>query len=534
MPAPEPLTVLLVSDQAEDIKLMTIGLRGFYPGCRVEAVYSAKEATEWTSKEGWHVILVDEQLPPQGCFEILPELRRRAATAAIIVLSDRSDLSASSQVLRAGADGCLFKKSSGFLAELMVVIREMLEKRDLRTRMDLTQSRYLRLVEVVPDLVYELDKEGRVSFVSQNVLPLLGYSPEELLGAHYSMLVHPADRHKAEGVMNERRTGARATKRTPVRLSPKTKTLEGREVIDVEIDAKGLYDQRNQFVGTIGLVRELTSRREDTERMQQLEARAQQADHLLELRHLTAKIAEELSTPLTGLLDDTTRLVKKIEELRLEDHVQHILSQILRAARLGKELTASTLAHKLLTLPVSINELLDEALSIKASDLEKQSISVERQLETALPVVRGDAAQLRHLFVILISKAEQALRESATKKRLLISAQRVAGEAGLTDAVRIQISDGGWAVRLAEPGSASYETEDEEWSQAAGIVKKHNGVMEVAPSSGGGLFIQTWLPTAGEDQRAQPPSPTSIAEPGKIPAPPETPRAGPRWRRTTR
>ncbi|MGH7206418.1 MAG: response regulator, partial [Nitrospiraceae bacterium] len=138
MPQTDPVSLLLVNEQAEEIKLVTISMRGFYPGCRVEAVYSAEEALEWASKQDWHVILLDEQLSPRSGLDILPELRQRAPNAAVIVQTEQTDATTAVQAMRAGADYYLFKKSPAFLTELMIVTREVLEKRELRTRLDLT------------------------------------------------------------------------------------------------------------------------------------------------------------------------------------------------------------------------------------------------------------------------------------------------------------------------------------------------------------------------------------------------------------
>ncbi len=253
MPPPDQMTVLLVSDQADEIKRMTVCLRSFYPGCRVEAVYSEEEALEWASKEPWHALLVDEHLPPRMGLESLAELRRRTPAAAIIVLTESSEPSVAMQVVRGGADCALFKKSLGFLSELMVMLREVLEKRDLRLQRDLTQSRYLRLLEILPELVYELDAEGRFVFVSQNVVSILGYSPDELIGLHCSTLLVPEDRELAALRFNERRTGARATANLQVRLLVKPTGHASPGVAPVKVSAKGLYDRQNHLVGTIGV-----------------------------------------------------------------------------------------------------------------------------------------------------------------------------------------------------------------------------------------------------------------------------------------
>ena len=257
MPPANPLTLLLANEQAEEIKLITLTMRRYYPGCRVEAVYSGEEALEWAGKQDWHVILVDEQLPRQAEQDILPELRRRAPNAAMIVLVGRDDVSAAIEMIRAGADFYLFKKSALYLSELPMVTKEVLEKRELRARLALAQDRYQRLLEVLTDVAYELDPEGRFTSVSPAVVSLLGHTPQELTGTHYSTLLLPDELPKAARRFDERRTAERATRRLELRLLPKGAVPS--QAVAVEVTATGLY-HRQQFLGTIGVLRSAPGR----------------------------------------------------------------------------------------------------------------------------------------------------------------------------------------------------------------------------------------------------------------------------------
>lgn len=259
MPPADPLTLLLANEQAEEIKLTTMTMRGFYPGCRVEAVYSVEEALEWASKQDWHVILLDEQLPRQSERDVLPELRRRAPNAAIIVQAERNDASIAIQVMREGADYYLFKKSVAFLSELPLVTKVVLENRDLRMRLALAHDRYHRLIETLPDVVYELDAEGRFLYVSPTVVSLLGYTPQELVGTHYSKLFPPHELGPSERQFNERRAAERATRHVELQLVPKSGTQF--KVIPVEINATGLYNLQRQFLGTVGVLRGVPTRK---------------------------------------------------------------------------------------------------------------------------------------------------------------------------------------------------------------------------------------------------------------------------------
>ena len=85
---------------------------------------------------------------------------------------------------------------------------------------------YNELLDVLPDIIYKLDPEGHFLYLSK-AITILGYTREELIGKHFSTIVHPEDlphvsrdsvlpryRGKVTGaadmpkLFDERRTGA--------------------------------------------------------------------------------------------------------------------------------------------------------------------------------------------------------------------------------------------------------------------------------------------------------------------------------------
>jgi PAS domain S-box-containing protein len=222
-------------------------MRQVYPGCRVEAVYSAEEALEWGPKQEWGVILLDEQLANRNTIDLLPELRRRAPSSVIIVQAGEHDAKAAARAIQAGADLFLYKKSPAFLTELPLVTRGLLEQRTLRKELAAERERHGCLIEHFPGLLYELDADGRFVAIGAGVTALLGYSPQELLGAHYSTLLHPDEWQLARHHLHERRTGLRAQHDKPVRLIGKHGGA-----VKVTCQTAGLYGRRRQFLGTVG------------------------------------------------------------------------------------------------------------------------------------------------------------------------------------------------------------------------------------------------------------------------------------------
>jgi PAS domain S-box-containing protein len=286
---PDMISVLLVSEQAEEVKLTTKALRSFYPGCRVEAVYSSGEAMEWAAKQDWHLILLDESLldPHMGT---LREVRRRAPRSAVIIAAIRQDTVGVLELMRQGADYSVLKNTPVFLTELPIVTREVLEKRALRARLELAQDRHLRLIGTLTDMAYELDAEGRFLHVSPAVRSLLHYDPQELIGRHFSTLIPPEDVEAANRRFNERRSESRATRRLKLRLLDKDRSVSP---LAVEINATALYDRHRHFVGTIGLIRSTVDRQ-----------------HRQALQRLT-----DLPPSLTLILSNMERLLQTVQDL---------------------------------------------------------------------------------------------------------------------------------------------------------------------------------------------------------------------------
>lgn len=243
----QPLTLLLVNEQAEEVKQTTIRMRQAYPGCRVEAVYSAEEALEWAPRQDWHVILLDEQLAHRHAVELLPELRRQAPASAIIVQAEHHDAQTVAKIVEAGADLFLYKKSPAFLTELPLVTRSILAQQALRKELAAERERHSCVIEQFPGLLYELDADGRFVAIGTGISSVLGYRPQELIGKHYTLLLHPDEGQPARYHVHERRTGLRAQHDKSVRLVGKHGGT-----VRVTCRTAGLYGQHRRFLGTIG------------------------------------------------------------------------------------------------------------------------------------------------------------------------------------------------------------------------------------------------------------------------------------------
>jgi PAS domain S-box-containing protein len=134
-----------------------------------------------------------------------------------------------------------------------------------------TKKEMEAILRTVPDIIYRLDSAGLITFISDSVAKY-GYPPEELLGTNVMEIVYPKDKEKTLHRIKEKRTGERSTKSFETRLLTKNQTPVSFEVF--LISAEGLYSPQKTgkdiFLGTQGIAKDITERKEVEEEREKL------------------------------------------------------------------------------------------------------------------------------------------------------------------------------------------------------------------------------------------------------------------------
>ena len=424
MPQSEPVTILIISEHAESIKLVTISLRGFFPGCRVDVAYSAEEARAWTSSHEWTLILLDEQCLTGAFTSLSGELKQRAPYAASILLSDRTDSASALQALQADVDFFLSKQSPAFLTELLFCATEAFEKRHLRVALDHAHERQRRLIESLSDIVYELDASGCFVTISPGIVALLGYSPDELIGLPYTTLVPPDQESVARYRLNERRSGARGTSHVELTFRGKPTQDHKPLTVTAEVNARGLYDPLRRFLGTVGLIRDLSQPKQQDTTIHHLRQQLQRTDDLLALAQRVTLLSQQLHDPLASLLTQSQQLLTTIRDARLDDRAETLASHAAEATRLGAQL-AQVLQEKVEgALGDTINEILDGVLAPTTPAIV-DGAGIIRQFSSHLPPLVGNREQVTKLVRDLLTYAQTYLLAVGRAHRLILSTRAV-------------------------------------------------------------------------------------------------------------
>jgi PAS domain S-box-containing protein len=131
-------------------------------------------------------------------------------------------------------------------------VRDVSERERLERELRRSEERYRYLVQNAPDIVWSIDADARLTFISAAVERLTGYRPDELLGQHFGALVHETSREVAEIDWTDLMDGPSQELRGRVNLLHR----DGSPV-PAEFIAVATLDAEGRFFGANGSVRDM-------------------------------------------------------------------------------------------------------------------------------------------------------------------------------------------------------------------------------------------------------------------------------------
>ncbi|BFU96344.1 MAG: conserved protein of unknown function [Nitrospira sp.] len=445
-----PVSILIVNSHPQEVKLITVGFRGFFSDCRVDVAYSAEEAKvlSQTYAMEWILIVVDD-----GCLAghdqgLIEDLKRQAAHASVILQSDQPDAAMAAHAMQAGADFLLSKQSPAFLAELLFCARQTLEKQELKIAAARMEARYQHLLAAIPDIFYELNADGQFVALGPNVSLLLGYAPEELVGTPYTTVFSPKDHAAAAFRFNERRSGSRSTQSIELMFRGKPSADQPEKAVPAEVRARGLYDPHRRFLGTIGIIRRLTSDRAGRHAVQGSISGATGGDMPRTVIHQFISLSEEIVRPLEALRQEAQILLDTVRSANLEDKLAGLVEQSTAAGTLRSRLVE--LMHTTADQSAvgrTINDLIEEALA-SLSVRSTWPFAVTTDYASQLPLFSGDHAQ-----------AVECLRQLLLAMRTMLVAGRRSRTLSIRTGTVGRTSEGAGPVLFPLPPPSEIEIE---------------------------------------------------------------------------
>ncbi len=267
-----------------------------------------------------------------------------------------------------------------------------------------SEETYRSLVEELNDIVYSIDNNALITYVSPNIETFSGYRPAEVIGRRFIDFVHKDD--LAQRIPQFLKILSGGLEATEYRMVTKTGEIRwirtsGRPIL-----------KDGHVMGIRGILVDLTERKRAEEKRQELETQLQKARKMESLGILAGGVAHDLNNVLGGIVGLPDLLISQVAD-------DSPLKESLKAIRKSGE-KAAAIVQDLLTLArrgvktfetVSLNKIITEHLdSLEHEQLRIYHPEVEFHtcLAEDLPEFGGSPIHLAKAVMNLLSNAAEA------------------------------------------------------------------------------------------------------------------------------
>ncbi|HPF08449.1 MAG: ATP-binding protein [Candidatus Cloacimonetes bacterium] len=227
---------------------------------------------------------------------------------------------------------------------------------------------------------------------------------------------------------------------------------------------------------------------------QKLQEQLRHADRLATIGQLSAGIAHEINEPLSAILG-FGQLLKSDYQLpeAAEKDVQKIIASALHAREVVRKLMLFSRQVPPKMKDVNLNKLIEEGFYFLENRCQKQSITIVKELQEALPDIVADASQMHQVLVNLSVNAMQAMPEGGT----LTIRTSCSG-----DTIEMQVADTGIGMDrdlVQKIFIPFFTTKDVDQGTGLGlpvvhgIISSHHGAIKVESEPGQGTTFRIFL-----------------------------------------
>ncbi len=378
----------------------------------------------------------------------------------------------------------------GLVLGVALIVLEQAEASEGRARAG--ERRYSGLVENANDIIFATDRVGAFTALNRAGEQILGYTREEALRLSLEQLAAPEHGELA------RRIGRGEASEARCDLAVLAK--DGRR-LSLEVSCRPIV-QNDTPGGTEGIARDITERKS-------LEEQLRESQKMDAIGRLAGGVAHDFNNLLTVITGYTQMSIDEMApEHPARPGLEHVARAAERAAALIGQLLAFSRRQVFRPRMVSLNGLLEETVEM-LRPLVGETIELEIRAGSDAGSVRGDPACLQQVILNLAANARDAMPQGG--RLILETALAPLGERPGAHAM-LAVSDTGHGMeaetlaRVFEPFFTTKELGKGTGLGLAtvyGIVKQHEGDIEVSSRPGAGTTFRIYLPSLAQAAPAE-------------------------------
>jgi len=385
------------------------------------------------------------------------------------------------------------------------IFSDITERKQVEDKLKETEKKYRELADSLPQVIFEVDLNGTLTYINHNAYVLFGYTQEEIAkGFNVLEAFIPEDKERValDIMLNIQGQKLGRQEYTAVRK-------DGTR-FPVSVHANRVL-RGQTATGVRGILIDLTATKLAEEEKKRLEIQLQQAQKMEAIGALAGGIAHDFNNILSAIIGYT-------ELAMLNEGAEHCtaeLKEALIAANRAKDLVKQILAFSRQTdedrMPVRVALVAKEAVKFLRATIPA-TIEIKTRLDEKSGAVLANSVELHQIIMNLCTNAQHAIGEQAgileveVKNAEIDLAQKNAViDLEIGSYVKLSVRDTGYGMgadtikRIFDP----YFTTKEKGvgtglglAVVHGIVKKCGGAIRVESELGKGTTFHIYLPKA--------------------------------------
>jgi PAS domain S-box-containing protein len=348
------------------------------------------------------------------------------------------------------------------------------------------------IIRSSPNAIIATDLKGDIILWNRAAEETLGYTTDEVIGKMNIGKIYP------EGMAKEVMKMMRSTQYGGVgrlRSYPMVYVRRDGEIIEGNLSAAIIYDDREREFASVGIFVDLTERLDMERKLRDTQEKLLQSEKLAAMGKLTTQIAHELNNPLYGIMNTLELLKTEIPpENKRRKLLDMSLSETERLTDLLRKMLSFSKPEEEERQPTEVNTILEEILLLVRKQLLENTIRISTSLTEGIDDVYASRSQLRQVFLNMIANARDAMSEGGT---LTIKTLQKG------DTVHIEIADTGMGIKAENMNrifDAFFTTKDGVkdvglgLSVCYGFIKDHGGDIQVSSRWGTGTTFTITVP----------------------------------------
>jgi PAS domain S-box-containing protein len=357
------------------------------------------------------------------------------------------------------------------------------------------------IIHSMHDLLIVTDTAGAIKTTNHSALQTLGYEVDELLGKKSGSILQPAND------ISSNSNTAQLIETEPWHRIEKVAVTKMGQRIPVLVSTSDMKNIAGQPLGSVLVAKDMTE-------LKQVENQLRQSQKLQAIGNLAGGIAHEFNNLLGTMMGYIEMILsQQFDTEKIKDYLGTVYREGEKAAELISQILTFSRAEEYKKSATNISKLILETLQLIRTT-KPDSITIDQDVEIDVPPVLANANHIQQMIMNLYLNAVDAIGIGTGKIGVSLKTVTELPETLSTtesvgrNYINIRITDSGSGVKpeiidsIFEPFFTTKGTGEGTGLGLAvvhGIVKEHNGEIQVESRPGKGSTFSVFLPVLDDE-----------------------------------